>query len=276
MRKDRQGGAYRYHFDHLPELAKYAAEAPRKWSYRSSLAEGRGYEWDLATGYERAVELAKSGWIEGAQRTQRALKAFAPKTPIPATKYDVVGSRPCVARYVQGIPTNMVRRVKIADSGRGRVLTLVVSVAANWYVEAPNMAHYGVAIAQYIRQLEAAHTRVHLIACFTVKLHGRRVTHSWTVKNADQGLDLANVAYSIGHPACFRRLGFALLERCDSPSQANYGASVDSIPADIIGLPANAVILNGMKDVNTNCPTAEAGLAYVEKQIDKLLKEKAQ
>jgi hypothetical protein len=169
----------------------------------------------------------------------------------------------------------MIRHTATPDSGRGRVLTLIVPVSANWNVSARNMSFFGIGVAQYVRQLEAQGTRVHLIACVTAQIYNTRVTHSWTVKNPDQGLDLASVAFSIGHPACFRRLGFALLERSEAQEISNYGVSIDTRVSDILNAPANAFVLNGMKDANENAVTPADALAFVERQITEALEKAA-
>jgi hypothetical protein len=133
------------------------------------------------------------------------------------------------------------------------------------------MANFGVAVAQYVGQLERSGTRVELLGAICSEVSGTRVAHVWTVKRADQPFDLAVAAFSIGHPAMFRRIGFALRERCAAKETSLYGSSVPLKLTDVINAPAGAVILNGMTDAERNAPTAEAGLEYVERTVNALL-----
>jgi hypothetical protein len=133
------------------------------------------------------------------------------------------------------------------------------------------MANFGTAVAQYVNQLETDGVRVELIGMIVSLVQGRRVAHSWTVKAADQPLDLAVVAFSIGHPAMFRRLGFALRERSGAPYDPSYGRTVPAEMRDLIGPAPGTVILNGMADAGTHAQTPQAALAYVSAQIEKTL-----
>ena len=97
--------------------------------------------------------------------------------------------------------------------GEGKALTLIVPVNALAGVSAQSMSNFGLGVAQYINQLETDGTRVCIIGAICSKVSGKRLTHTWTIKLADQPLDLAILSFAIGHPAMFRRLGFALRER---------------------------------------------------------------
>lgn len=261
----------RYHFDSLGELGEYINGTPRTWSCNSSVSNPPEHSWDLNATYDNAVEMARFGWIEGAQKAQAALKAFRPATPQPDTKVDFYGHRPHVPRFCAGASDSMIRHTPRADMGCGAVLTLIVPVNALAHVPAQNMAHFGTAVAQYVNQLETNGTRVELIGAFVSNVSGWRVAHTWTLKHADQPLDLAVVAFSIGHPAMFRRLGLALRERCAAPMDWGYGQTQAAEVDDLINAPAGAVVLNGMREADRHAPTAEAGLAYVSRMIEKAL-----
>lgn len=266
----------RYHFNSLRELSQYIDATPRVWMGNSSRDNEPERQWDLNAGYDGAVEMARSGWLEGAAKAQKALKAFAPATPVPVKKLDVAGSRVSVPHVLTGQPKNMIRRVKTADNGHGRVLTLAVSIVANWMTHAESMSNYGVAVAQYINQLERSGTRVHLIGTIAVERGERRLVLNWTIKHADQPLNLSALAFAIGHPAMFRRIGFAFFERQkDVPQLSGYGSASKARISDLIDAPPGTVCLNGMADANTHAPTPEAALAYVSAQIEAARKVKA-
>jgi hypothetical protein len=217
--------------------------------------------------------MASVGWPEGAQKAQEALKALNTRTPAPDTKVDFYGFRPHVPRFCAGAPDNMIRHAPVADMGCGKVLTLYVSVVANAFTDARYMANYGVAIAQYVNQLETDGMRVEVIACITAtsRKHGWRMTFSVGVKAADQPLDLAVLAFAIGHPAMLRRLYFAFSERSEAREDSSYGQACDTKLSDLINPPIGAVILNDMKSANSYAGTPEEALAHVAKQIEAAL-----
>lgn len=266
-----------YHFDSLHELGVWIETAPRTWpdrAYSLSTEGGKGYKWDLGTGYAEAVRLAQEGWIEGAERAQEALKAFNPATPQPETKTDFYGFRPHVPRFCAGAPDSMVRHARPPLNGSKRVLTLVVQTSIAFFTEARCAANYGIAVAQYVNQLEGDDTRVELIAAATLDYRGRRGAFTWTLKQAEQPLDLAVVAFAIGHPAMFRRLVVAAMERSDLRPQTNYGVPMDAEASDLINYPPGTVILNGMREANSLARTPQDALEHITQQIEKSIQER--
>jgi len=259
----------RYSFDSLNELARYIADTPRTWrGASSSTSRSGGQDWDLGASFDEALSLAKLGWLEGAQRSQRALKALSNRTPSPVDRTDFYGHRPHVARYCAGAPDSMIRRAS-PQAGGDNVLTVYIPVNALAGVSAQHMSNFGLAVAQYIRQLELADgKRVELHGAVCSVVSGWRVCHTWKIKDAGQPLDLAVLAFAVGHPAMFRRLGFGLRERCAAPRDYGYGRTVNAELSDLINPPAGAIILNGMANADQYARTLEAGVEYVERKIN--------
>ena len=276
MQYRHEGNLHRYRFDSLAELGRWIDDTPRTWraSVNSSEAEGREYSWDLGADFADAVHMAKYGWDEGVKETQHALKHFVPKTPAPARKHDFYGDMPHVARFCAGAPDSMLRFHRAPTVGGSRVLTLYVPVSAVSAVSARCMRNFGLGVAQYVYQLELEGVRVELHGAFCSTINGQanRIAHTWLIKRADQPLDLAVVAFSIGHPAMFRRLGFALRERSQVPTDSGYGQTVPLTNSDIIDMPRTAYILNGMANADTVARTKEDALEYIEKQITRAMK----
>lgn len=264
-------GLIRFAFDSLAELGDYIANTKRTWACNSSVSADVD-EWTGYATFKQAVTMAQNGWIEGAQRSQKALKAFMPGTPKPETKVDFYGFRPHVPRFCAGAPDCMVRRDPIdAETGMGKVLTLAVPVNALGDVSGDSMSNFGVAVAQYVNQLETDGTRVELIGMIVSIVSGKRLAHSWLIKRAEQPLDLAVVAFSIGHPAMFRRLGFALRERAPVRQDSGYGRTQPGKLSDLINAPAGTVILNGMANADRYASTPEKALEYVTTEIEKAM-----
>lgn len=274
MRTDIDRTKALYSFDSLREVFDYIETAPRTWRQRGSETSRATISWDLGTGFAGAMKYARNGWIEGAQRAQKALQSFTPKSPAPDQRIDFYGHMPHVPRFCAGAPDNMIRHDTPPTLGGGRVITLYAAINANAWQKAPYMANYGIGVAQYINQLENDGLRVELHACVAqAPMSGamKRVAHSVCVKRADQPLDLAVVAFAIGHPAMFRRLWFALVERSAGPDEAGYYYPERVREADIIDFPKHGYILNGMLDANSQAPTPERALENVEREIKRAI-----
>jgi hypothetical protein len=269
--------ALQYQFDSLAEFGRFIADTPRKWRERSSEGNAPEKSWDLNAGYKGALDLASKGWIEGAQRAQRALKGFNANTPRPQIRNDFYGHMPNVPRHCAGAPDSMMRHTPVATMGGGRVLTLYVPVTISCFVDAECAANFGVGVAQYVRQMETQGIRceVHAVACLAGYETNQRLTYALKVKSAAQPLDLAVLAFAIGHPAMFRRLGFAFMERSEAREMEAYGYPKDLTLADLINPPRGSAILNGMRDANDVAKTPAAALEWIEKQIEAAMKGKA-
>ena len=270
-RIDREKREARYWFDSLAELAKYLDGTEPTWRSRDSRTIGPSRAWDLQAGYDEAWKLARFGWIEGAERAGQALKALPPLTPAPVNRVDFYGHLPHVPRFCAGAPDNMIRRAYDPNQGTGAVLTLIVPVNALGSVETQHMANFGLGVAQYVNQMETNGVRVEVIGAICSRVSGWRVAHCWTVKRADQPLDLAVLAFAIGHPAMFRRLGFALREHCAAPADPGYGRPIDVHVNDAINAPTGSIVLNGMRHADSIATTPAKAGEYITKQIDAAL-----
>lgn len=277
MREQVTGKTALYWYDSLHELGQYLEQAPVTWTASSSQDRTHkpAQSWDLGLGYEGAVKLAKQGWLEGAQRAQEALKSFNPMTPAPVTKTDFYGYMPHVPRFCAGAPDSMIRHARPPREGFGKVLTLIVPCNAISSVGAKYMANFGLAVAQYVNQLEMDRVRINIIGLMVSQLSEYRLAHAWQIKQADQPLDLAILAFAIGHPAMFRRLGFGLRERSCVSERYGYGSTVEGRTSDVMNCPINAYVLNGMGKANSIAKTPEAALAYIEAEINKAMERKA-
>lgn len=279
MQKRISGNTYRYAFDSMADMERFIANEPKRWRQNSSADPSHSKSWDLGVTYKQACDMARNGWIDGAAKASQALKVFTPATPAPQMRNDFYGHAPNVPRYCAGAPDNMLRHSPNPNTGTGRVLTFIVAINASSGTDAQCMANYGLAIAQYVNQLEAEGTRVEVIAsCTEGAVHGSKtgnqLTISVTIKRADQPLDLAVISYAIGHPTMFRRLMFAAMERTECPEMEAYGYPQDTADGEVINAPAGAAILNGMRQANTHAKTPEAALAHITAEIDKAIEER--
>jgi hypothetical protein len=263
---------HKQHFASLTAVVDYINATPRNWSIKSSEAGDRDYSWDLSAGYQGACKLASLGWQQGARNLATGLERLRPQATAHYKRYAVSGQRLSVVRYVTGNPRCMVK--KATDQNAKPAIRLAVNVCANAGTTAENMSNYGLAIASYVEQLEQAGYKVEVLAVIPDKLDAQRIkraVYSWTVKGLYDRMNFSDMAFSIGHPACFRRLGFALIERTPSETVYGYGAASDIKPTDLPD--GNYIILNGMPQSNQHSTTPEKALSHIAKVISEAMQK---
>lgn len=256
--------AHKYQFESLGDLQRWLTDTPRKWKSDSAKTYSTSNSWDLNLGWEGAVTMARTGWLEGAQRVSKALKAFKAPERAPLETLSVAGYRPCVPAHLAGSPRSMFAK---GDNGAPvkPVVRLVVQVDAAGMVSAESMANIGAAIAQYIKEQEAQGVRVEVWGAMGAVGYKGHAYFSWCVKRAMQPLDLPVLAFSIGHPAMLRRIGFAMLERCDAPEMTGYGGIIEVSPKVMIKPHKNARYLNGMANADSIARTPAQAWNWVER-----------
>lgn len=272
----------RFWFDSLQDMQRWLEQTPRQWRRDSSVSKPASRDWDLRAGWQGALALAKSGDMDGAQQIRDMLASHArtlpPHTaPVPDVAHAVAGWHVDVPHYLTGQPDCMYGPTDCPDTGTAPVITLAVSINATADIDAPEMRRYGMALAHKVAALEADGWRVEIIGCFVSKVSGQRVAVSWRVKSADRDIDLPSLAFSIGHPATFRRLGFACRERTPLVHVREddaYGYSTPARIADLLidgqreapGYPV--AILNGMNRADSLAPDIASAINNVGASVD--------
>jgi hypothetical protein len=271
MLKHDDGSQWTVQFDHLPEMVRFLRDERQEWSLTVSREPGSGWSWDLGANYPKALELADTGWEEGV-RNLSALVATVPNNTIVTRTYGVAGELPDVPRYLAGDPFNMIHR------GRNKVpkptMTIALNVRASSAVGAQEIANYGAAICALVDRLESRRVRVELLGLMGTDLGGcgpkrGRWAISWGIKRAQDVLDLSAVAFSYAHPAMFRRLCFAVMER--SPKRMEdrgYGIDGGISPKDFIDLPEGSLLIKGVNHNPGACRTMPGALAMAKAQIN--------
>lgn len=258
---------WRIQFDDLPDMVRYAQSAPKKWRMGASRTNSSSTSWDLGCGYEGALRLARDGWPEGIAKLS-ALAAVVPNNRTYVRSYDVAGEWADVPRAIVGNPFNMVRRGKVKTAKP--VVSIVVDCMVSGATSASAIANYGAAVAALIDRLETRGVRVELLIGFAGNMNGGRLSVVWHAKRAQDHLDMNAVAFGLAHPAMFRRIGFAVYER--SPPQmetSGYGSCSTLKAADVLDLPANALIIGGLgAGSGHGCASMDTALEYAKKQIN--------
>lgn len=258
---------FRQRFESLPELFRFLDTTPRKWRQSSSEHKPADRAWDLEAGWEGAMQLARTGWAEGAAAIQEAAMA-ATGRPVtdrePHWGFDVAGDLPDVGRFMAGVPDNMRRRRKTV--GRAPIVTIALGVGTSGSTSGLAMANYGAALAALIDRLEAGGRRVELYAISAVT-QGKRIAISVRLKGAEEPLDLAALAFGVGHPAMLRRIIFAARER--APWEfASYGSTARVTPEDLIDPQPGTLAVTGVDGDAYRCKTMDGALSLAIEQIN--------
>lgn len=165
---------------------------------------------------EEAIKLARYGWQEGVKRIKAirtAIHAANPMTKKPIT-YSIAGSTPNVPRAIAGNIMNM-RTVDLARSRKRPVITLLSDMSAHCGHDAEEFLNRAAVVAALIDRIENEGYCCEVIAYGTTKRSSYNGKDSLVsqvsvmLKNSNQPVDMARLAFGLGHPAMFRRLIFA-------------------------------------------------------------------
>jgi hypothetical protein len=275
QRLSKQADAVAFMGDELMDVAAWLKATPRCWSQSSSVRDRASDRWDLNAGYHGAERLAREGWADGARVIHNNLAVNFPNAHIkePAWKYDVAGALPDVPRFLAGAPGPMMNHGRA--KGRQPVVHIVVNVVCSANVGAKEFSNYGTALVALIDTIENSGRRVELdVAAVFSGLGGwsgkNKCVTAWKVKRANDPVDLAAIAFSIAHPAAFRRIMFAMVER--SPSAWNtpgYGFCAKLTPelAELIDA-GDAFLLDGVGEARGQCTTPAGALQLAQAQLD--------
>lgn len=269
MIEHRNGRKFVRQYDNLYEIVGHLRDTARSWSQNESVRAPAYKGWDDGVGYEGALRLAAEGWPDGVRQIQ-ALAQLVPTGQLPTRSYDVAGDYPDVSRALGGDPRNMVRRGK-TNAPRPTV-TIAVNVCVNGMVDGAMKMNYGAALTGLVDRLESKGTRVELLCTDAAIQQGglHMISTAWTVKRAQDTLDLSAIAFSVAHPAMARRLCFAMYEHCPTDLEMfGYGAPVRALlPEHFIDLPEDTLYLAGTHGAPHECRTLEGAVRLVELQIN--------
>lgn len=272
IRDEKLGNAQTRHYrvmcDNLEDVQHWLRTSPRTWSSNSSQSLAAGREWTLGVNYEQALELARKGWSEGAKDLSSRLEAhMPPRDKEDSWRYDVAGELPDIGRFLAGDPAHMRRHGH--PKGHKPILAIAVNIRLMCSVKASAMANYGAALVAVIDRLEHMGRRVELTATFATQQSYSRVSCGWTVKKAEDPMDLAAVAFSIAHPAASRRIGFAMYEHCKVPQDSGYGRGLTLNEHDLIDPLPGTYCLAGLNDDTRRCHTLDDAIEFVCAQVNK-------
>lgn len=255
------------HFDSMLDLVDHIRNESPQWRCRFSQTEPASLGWDGAVGYDGALRLAADGWPEGVRQIH-ALARLLPSGQLPTRGFGVAGEFPDVPRALGGDPKSMVTRG--ARTAPKPVVTIAVGLQMSAGTTGKLAMNYGAALVGLIDRLEAQGVRIELHATGAITHGNSEVSMAVCLKQAGDPLDQSAIAFSIAHPAMFRRLMFAAWERTPSRwEMPNYGYPLRRMKTrHFIGLPENTVILTGVSGAIQESQTLAGAVKFLELQLN--------
>lgn len=200
-------------FSSLNALAEHVARIDKGSAWHNAA-------WDLDSFYgsesmEHTLDLALNGWEEGVAGVESMRKLVEAKRPpsFRPAKFCIAGAYPNVPRAVAGDPLNMVNLALTSKRSRKKkLITLVIHIGALCYVDQQALTNRAAVLAAVVDQIEAKGFACDIIATCMSKGFGKDVFKSMVsarVKASHQPVDIARLAFALGHASMFRRFSFA-------------------------------------------------------------------
>lgn len=190
-------------------------------------------DWFGTKKFSEAVDLGHKGWSEGAKRVKSKLEVLQGHLPSRVMRREMamaqVGPGTIdMQRYIMGHPEPYMvwnEYEEVSNDANGKVISIVFSIAASAGVSTDSMFNKGVVICALTDLLERSGYRVELTLTMSTKLgYDNGINIRVRVKEASDVLDLDRVAFALAHAACFRRLGFSVLEQ--APEEARRANNI--------------------------------------------------
>lgn len=216
-------------FDSLAEFVDYASGKP---SIEGRYCESRkgSKSFTGTASFDEAVTLA-FGWKEGIEKFADMRVKFAPKGQKMRREVQMREAGPGVlnmGNYLAGHPQPYAVNVdsQQAARGKGKIVRLEVSLFVSGGTSNDAIERRGGAVTALADALEKAGRRVEIYGNICVSNGTRsgapRLNFRIRIKAAHEKMSLPTVAFVMGHPSLYRRLGFAALEV--HPKGTDFGA----------------------------------------------------
>lgn len=240
----------------------------------SSTSNGRGESWDLGAGWENSMQMAWTGWEDGADKLRLALDKLDGYTPSTELQDEADGMQLEAAdegemfvaeEYFDGEELYMRDiRFKVHKP----LVRICCNVTASCGVDARDMLARGVVIAATARKLERLGYGVQIWTALIEENGAGTTAHLVRVKDSCEYIDDRTLAFWLAHPGAFRRIGFRLLETTPSYCgvSCNYGIPSDFRSKDFDLISSAAHLERALSEKWHNNPekAAQASIDFVE------------
>lgn len=223
-----------YCFNNIYELVNLTKEYVGKSLNGGKQSEGRkdGYNDSFyeCENIDEALNKMEKGWDFAIDKLNKGMNNINYTTKN-TFKHDVVGFTPCVPRYLNGIPTNMVRQVK--EQTKEKVIILNRPINVNGGVSVDEIIRYATTFMTIVNKLESEGYKVG-INILTMTFDGSNpvISTKLCVKKPSERLNIAKISFACCNPDYQRRIQFKLRENvpeCDKIATVygGYGRSCE-------------------------------------------------
>lgn len=183
--------------------------------------------------FDEALKALKYGWEDGRCQLESKVKELNLRTN--ETKkikyeYNVVGGNACVPRYLQGIPTNMIKSNMV--SKETKVINIYKTAPYTYLVSAEEILEDAAKTVLIVNKLEELGYKVNLyIAKLNEDYKGKvRFGVRVKIKDAKMKLNLKKISFCIINPDMQRRMFWRLIELDPDLIEPliSYGKGIDN------------------------------------------------
>lgn len=268
--------SYRSYWSSPEAWASWCLNFDRKTAWTDSAWAIGDKAWYGTDTLEEAVDLARNGWKEGVNKAQSLLNRIKAEHPIQLKpkRYGIAGTHPDVPRAISGNPLNMHQKDDAA--GKRKIITLLSEMGASCGHGPEEFVNRAAVVAALIDAIEASGYACDVITYSNaISCDNHTSLHSCIVKNSNQPVDIARLAFGLGHPGMFRR--FAFVEKCSEENKnLGYGLGYTKKLEEMYGISEfkekNIFILRGINDTKV-FKTEESAKTEGVKYIIDYLKE---
>ena len=197
-----------------------------------------------------AVRLCREGWPEGARRAALLRDKIEARHPIRTqlSTWSVAGAVPSVPRAVGGNPMNM-RKPDPSRTNRRPVVTLCAQTNGTAQYDAEEFENRAAIVAAIVDVVEAAGYSTHVIGfAYSSGPGDSGCTMAITLKEPGEPADIGRLAFGLGHPALFRRFGFAQYAAHRELKSCGWGEGMGSTKPLSVSKVSDSYVIPGLQD----------------------------
>ncbi len=180
--------------------------------------------------FDEAIKLARYGWDEGTKMIEEMSLALTDEIiktiDVPEIRFDVTGDELDIGRFVEGEPEDFMELVPVEIEQEPKVLKVVVAVGALANVEGRAMMRKGEAAVALIDALEKCGKRIEVDVVSATSNRSSTSATIVRVKEANEPVNLATLAFALAHPSMLRRLFFANREHWTPAERSALGINL--------------------------------------------------
>lgn len=199
-------------FSSLSKFVEYIDATPER--LRKSIGwdeSGTVQIFSGSSSMSHALDLARKGWNEGIENAEKISKMLTVSHAVQRRrKHSVFGGSVSVGRMLAGNPVNMISRPR--QHGK-KVITLFVQNNGPSIIKAKQMLARSAICCAVVDLLEANGYSCEIVSVSTNRApRGVPADHQTVkIKNAGERVNIADIAFTLGHPSFLRRLSFAAI-----------------------------------------------------------------